>query len=114
MIELTHKRAVELTLELWEYLAETGIEDKVEAMMRLQANEIETYGMPQNECWLCELYYSGSIRCNPDCLLYDSSLGYGCGPFSLYDRWSTALGKKDQQYHAKQLYNYLKEVENRD
>ena len=48
---LTLEESLELTIELWEYLAETGKEDKAVALYTLYPGISK---LPESECWACE------------------------------------------------------------
>lgn len=109
-MRLTKKKAIEIVIELWTWLAETGCERKIEW------TEWDKYGEMENDCPLCQ-YRNQSKRHThgycPTCPYYKM---YGCCytpgglGFTLYEEWEVAGTKTERKKYAKLFLEQLKQL----
>lgn len=112
MKNLTHFKAVELSLPIWKYLAKTGKTniEKIIWIHKNQQNEILKYGTPTADCWLCQMYYlSGGINQCGECPI---QINLGCCNklHSNWNKWCDAGIENNNsaaKYHARIIYNVL-------
>ena len=100
-MKLTRKKAIELSIELWEWLAETG------AMMKLYWPKWKEYGYANCDCFLCE--YGFRKKHSDTCLNcpLKRCLGYSCYG-TAYGEWEDARTEKDRKKYAKLFLEQLK------
>jgi len=107
-MRLTKKRAVQITIRLWEWLAKTG-------KYKHEWPQWKHYGDMAVHCPLCEYHWRhwqlkrSTIRC-VYCPYYQV-FGYcneGGSPF--FD-WSFARTKAKRQHNAAQFVNQLKQIQ---
>ena len=104
-MRLTRKQAIDLSIELWKWLAETGKQKE-------DWPGWEELGGMGNHCPLCE--YAGlKNRVYKGCSKCPLSWGeHGCqeNPISYYDSWRSVLTKKAKKKYAKLFLEQLKEL----
>ena len=105
-MRLTKKRAIDLSIELWTDLAETG--KRKEEWLRW--NEV---GLVKNSCFLCEydLQQGQEIRSMPCgyCPYFDK-FGRCDKNGTLYDKWTIAFDDQTRKLHAAAFLKQLKEL----
>ena len=107
-MRLTKKRAIELSIELWEWLAETGY-DKSEWTGWVNSE----YAHSPFHCFLCEyaMRKSGvtifSFGCCSKCP-YNAMYGWCAVDDSYYDRWESPIDESDRKKYAKLFLEQLK------
>lgn len=100
-MRLTKKKAIEISIELWTYLAETG-NDKWEWP------GWEEYGEMDNDCALCE--YTTRKRDDCDSCSYYEKFGYCNLEDMPYRMWTWAESMRERKKYATQFLNQLREV----
>ena len=98
-MKLSRKKAIELCIELWTWLAKTG-------KRKSEWPKWDKYsGHIINECWFCEhngQRYGGCIYCNNHCIYYKK---YGhCNPedtLSYFGHWNEAKTPRTRKKYAK-------------
>ena len=101
-MELTARKAVELSMEMWEWLAETG---------RLKSDWPEwdcnggQHAENPQDCFLCVYSTKGCQSC-PYFLEYGECLGED----SPYMKWEIADIQEDRKKYAKKFLNQLKKI----
>ena len=109
-MKLTKKQAIDWSIELWEFLAETG-----SAYKHLWP-KWEELGKAKNDCFLCEYSFpkGGSILDGSECDKCPLEWGlYGCedNEESAYFKWlDWATNKKERKEYAKLFLKQLKEL----
>lgn len=115
-MRLTAKKAVELSIELWAWLAETGREKKEWPGWKHNGGEHETVAIL---CFLCEYNTRREERNqfsvnNLDCEFCPYHAKYGdCDDDegqSPYAKWVDAENEIDKKNYAKQFLEQLKEI----
>jgi len=106
-MKLTERQAIEKSIELWEWLAKTGSEHKIDWDGWEENEEIT------DDCFLCEyaVQKSGTDYLDERCLVcpYYRKYGYKCfEDSSSYCAWDEADDKKGRKKYAKQFLNQLK------
>ena len=96
-MKLTAKEAVELSIDLWEWLAETGKEKEDWPEWKWNGGK---YSHINSDCFLCEYADGGCAAC-PYGKCYDIG-----DPF---ERWDLS-GKNQKKKYAKQFVKQLKEI----
>ena len=104
-MRLTKKKALEITTELWAWLAETG-------KRKAAWSGWEKYGYMDSACPLCE--YTCRLRRNlyegKDCRICPLGLGYyGCYETS-YSNWEEARTDKTRRKYANLFLEQLKQL----
>jgi len=111
-MKLTEKKAIEISIELWTWLAETG------ASFKFEWSGWEKYGMMANDCALCELSFPRRYpRADDACdhCPYNKRFGpcqshiWG-GELTPYDKWCEARTKKGRKLYASKFLEQLKEL----
>lgn len=114
-MKLTAKKAVELSIELWEWLAGTGEEEK-DVWPEWEENGGK-YPEVQCHCFLCEYndQQGGDMPDNCQYCPYDRSRGLCMERFNPYGRWTRGKTNRTRKKYAKlfleQLKTILKEME---
>jgi len=98
-MELTREEAVDISVELWTWLAETGESHKS------KWEGWNKYGEMELDCPLCEY----STRCESDCP-YHLKFGSCMTPDSPFERWTHSSGTKVCKKYAKLFLEQLKEL----
>lgn len=93
-MRLTKLKALDITIELWEWMAETGSDYKGDWP------GWEKYGTMGNDCALCE-YTEGNC---PDCPINSCYVDF------FYGEWDDALTKADRKKYAGLFLEQLKEI----
>ena len=106
-MKLTAKRAVVLSIELWEWLAETGL-DK-EGWPKWKRNGGKYSDEIEGDCFLCEYAQGGCGKCPYDIKYGECICGDMNAP-TLYDEWEVAGTEEDAKKYAKQFLEQLKEI----
>ena len=96
---LTRKRALTLSIELWTWLAETGLQ-------KYEWPGWAKFGPVGGDCFLCE--YSGNIEC--DRCPYNIHFHHNCFEESAYTDWERARNKRFRKQHAAKFLNELKQI----
>ncbi len=106
-MKLTRKKAIDLCIELWTWLAKTGKKKE-------KWPEWEKYGEIKNDCWFCEHliyqqkrneeYPTKILPCAKYCI-YHKKYG-GCQDLiddnlSIYDEWDNSTTPEDRKKYAK-------------
>lgn len=97
---LTRKRAIELSIELWTWLAEMG-KEKIDwpGWERNGGQVREVVDM----CFLCD-YSQGCNMCP-----YQTKYGYTCcGDKSPFKKWADSSSEKTKKKYARQFLKQLK------
>lgn len=100
-MRLTRKKAIEISIELWSWLAENGNEDKHDWP------DWEKYGEMRSACPLCELF-RGSLGCGK-CPYY-SSLGDCTAYNSPFVKWRDTHSKESAEKYASQFLEQLRRL----
>ena len=100
---MNRKEAVEKSIELWTWLAETGKE------------KFEWEGLDRHlisDCFLCEFTSPGNVfsNCNR-CPYYEEFGGVCFKSKSVYDKWENALSKPTRKKYATLFLEQLKSLE---
>ena len=106
-MKLIKKKAVELSIELWEWLAETGEGKGYWVGWKRKGGSHEQVAF---DCFLCELFNDDSERC-PGCPYYDKygRCTDGKRPFS---KWTDARTVRTRKKYAGLFLEQLKEINN--
>ena len=99
-MELTKEKAIELSIELWEWLAETGSEYKRDWP------EWEKYGKVDVNCFLCAYVRLTGCGACP----YDEIFGWCDTNDAPYHRWYNVKTIEDRKKYAKKFLAQLKEL----
>ena len=108
---LTKKKAIEISIELWTWLAETGVDDKGEW------EGWEKYGDMDNTCALCE--YSNRLRllgegsCEPEACgkcPYYQAFGFCWERRANFDEWRNEKLLEERKKYATLFLEQLKEL----
>lgn len=103
-MKLTKKKAIEISIELWTWLAETG-------KRKYEWHGWEKYGEMQCDCPLCE--YSLIKKEVHDCLgkcPYYEKFGFCFGGDSVWHKWNFAQAPRTRKKYAKLFLEQLKEL----
>jgi len=111
-MKLTERKAIGKSIELWEWLAETGEYDKEDW------DGWEDYGEAKDECFLCEyaIQKSGTDMVQGElgrCVACPYYIKYGGKCFkndTPYVHWDEADTKKDKIKYAKQFLAQLRKL----
>lgn len=102
-MRLTKKKAIEISIELWEWLAETG------EWRKWQWSGWQRYGAMDNDCPLCEYHIQHPIldltKCN--CPLEKKYGTNGCYA-TPYQDWEIAKTPKTHKKYATKFLEVLK------
>jgi len=90
------KEAVAKSIELWEWLAKTGSDDKY---VWFNSKGIYGFSIPIAGCYLC-LHFNG---CNNDCPLH-----YCCFDDAPFNKWINGKTKRTRRKYAQQVVDQLK------
>ena len=95
-MRLTKKKAIELSIELWEWLAETG-------KHKGDWDGWDKYGSNPYNCFLC-----GALSCHKNCF---AALGYerGCHD-TFFGNWSDAKTPKTRKKYANLFLTELRSL----
>lgn len=117
-MRLSRKKAIELCIELWTWLAETGAKHKSQWP---EWSKYLKYNIPRNsgtyhECWLCEYAYQVKRRkpesINDKCeyCLYNKKYGLCCaiGEFHYFKEWDNAKQSRTRKKYAKLFLGQIK------
>ncbi len=104
-MKLTKKQAVDLSIELWTDLAETG-------KYKHEWAEWGKYGDIDCDCFLCE--YDEKRGGKRDCLFcpYSKKFGYCYEVDTPYSKWDKAKTKATRKKYAGEFLAQLKELRN--
>jgi len=113
-MKLTAKEAVEKSIELWEWLAETG-EDKYE-WDEWERNGGKYSNDIDGDCFLCEYVgQQSSANCHSACPYYAKYGDTCCKEGFPFEEWEAAESNRNRKKYAKlfleQLKTILKEME---
>ena len=104
-MRLTKKKSMEICIELWTYLEETGNEKE-------DWSGWEKYGEMRDQCPLCEYnqqhYDEDSVACN--CPLAWPPFNGCCDPPSEFRNWNNVAHQADRKRFAKAFLKQLKEI----
>ncbi len=110
-MKLTKKEAIDISIELWRWLAKTGANHKS------KWPGWKKYGRIQNDCPLCEytLFLSEGNRIGihescTDCP-YAASFGHCLSTTNPYRRWITLYDKKERRHEAQLFVEQLEELQ---
>ena len=92
------KKAVELSIELWEWLAKTG-------EMKDNWPEWNRYSEVESDCFLCEYSIRGCSKCP-----YYKKFGFCDDLDKPYDNWTFVWETRDLKKYAKQFLEQLKTI----
>ncbi len=103
-MKLTREQAIDLSIELWEWLAETG-------GFKHQWSGWEKYGDSDPGCFLCDYQEQkdSSDRGCGDCP-YFQKFGRCLKDKSPYDKWDNASTPQTRKKYAKLFLEQLKEL----
>ena len=106
-MRLTKKKAIEISIELWTYLAETG-EQKFEWL------EWERYGEMQCDCAFCEYDKRHSNDCE-HCPYYEVFGSCESNPWereapTIFDNWNSAKTPKARKKYATLFLEQLRRL----
>ncbi|KKL78873.1 hypothetical protein LCGC14_2020530 [marine sediment metagenome] len=116
-MRLSRKKAIELCIELWTWLAKTGKKKE-------DWPEWKKYGDIKNDCWFCEhlieqqkqndeKYPTKILPCSKYCI-YHEKYG-GCqdsdedGNKSIFDEWDDTGTPEDRKKYAKLFLGQIKQ-----
>ena len=94
-MKLTKEQAIDLSIELWEWMAKSGAEEKSEWPKWAE------YGKVQDDCFLCE--YCGKMGCDKPCPI-DPCYGTHYLDWLSTDKWG------ERKKYAKLFLEQLKEL----
>ncbi len=107
-MKLTRNKAIELCIELWTWLAETGKRKK-------DWPGWEKYGSAMSACWFCEyddqmlaLYKRKGRHACGYCPLKTSGVGK-CGD-TFFEKWNVAGTPKDRKKYAKLFLEQIRKL----
>ena len=104
-MKLTRKKSIELTIELWEWLAKTG--KRKEDWPKW--DEYEAYNYPEGSdtcacCWLCEYDLQHGLFTDGDCIHCPYYKKYGLcfdeKKPTLYNKWENAETARTRKKYA--------------
>ncbi len=102
-MKLTEKRAIELSIELWAWLAESGKE-------KWAWPRWEEYGVAEGNCFLCEYDAQSEDDCSV-CPLWIKFGDGGCLSGDCYfNKWDIAKTSRTRKKSAKLFLEQLKEL----
>ena len=103
-MRLTKKRAVDISIELWEYLAESGGDEDDKHKWVL-----DNYGEYESDCALCEY---GKRHQSRQCAVcpYHKFFGSCLDEESPYCKWDDAQRKVSRKKYAAECVKQLKEI----
>ncbi len=109
-MKLTKKKAIELSIELWSWLAETGADSKRDW------DGWEKYGEMLNDCALCKYREEHSKAYPPSCRVCSYYQKFGCcygksgKPSTIYDHWEDAETTEQHKEYASKFLEQLKQL----
>lgn len=105
-MRLTKKKAIELSIELWTWLAETGEEFKS------LWSGWDKYGEPDNDCFLCEYQGRHETKSTEACSLcpYYKIFGDCTNANMPYENWWSAETIEDRKKYAREFLEQLKQL----
>ena len=99
-MKLSRKKAIELCIELWEWLAKTG-------KFKGEWPEWKKYGEVDGYCWFCEYVEQRGGGCMFCPLM--KKLGFGCGQIDcFYSKWEDAETPQTRKKYAKLFLEQIK------
>ena len=112
---LTKLEALEKSLAMWEWMAETGSKDKYEYFDYLKSKGIDTGVIPMFCCYLCEYqnqrypFFFVNSLCGKDCLVHwtDKCNKHCCDEGSPYGLWLNSPNHW-RTYYAYQIVTKIK------
>lgn len=114
-MRLTRKKAIELCIELWTWLAKTGKEKE-------DWPGWEKYGFAENDCWFCEYVIYRRVQnkeregwrlpCEKYCLYYKEygSCESDINEFSNYEKWDEAKTPEERKIHANAFLEQIRAI----
>jgi len=105
-MRLSKKKAIELCIVLWTWLAKTG-------KKKWEWPGWNKYGDINNYCWFCEYTAQknyGCVRC--DICIYHKKYGHHCNRESLktyYSSWANAKTPRTRKKYAKLFLEQIKQ-----
>lgn len=106
-MELTERQAVELSIELWEWLAETGREKEAWPAWKKNGGE---FSSPRLLCFLCEYARYNPFIISPSCELCPYFIKYKASCYEDNRPYSEWDGIKDEDIRKKYAKQFLKEL----
>lgn len=109
-MRLTKKKAIEISIELWTWLVETGSDEK------FMWSGWEKYGQMLNDCALCEYGGRRALRTAIDCACdfcpYSQKFEECCNEAedTPYDKWEEATDKAERKKYATEFLEQLKQL----
>ncbi|KKL92752.1 hypothetical protein LCGC14_1881560 [marine sediment metagenome] len=105
-MKLTRKKAIELCIELWTWLAETGEE---KGCWPKWPEVEDKYGDIQNYCFFCE--YTADKKGSCKCCPLDYYLGFKClDKKCYYSKWDDCGSTRTCKKYAKLFLAQIKEL----
>ena len=103
-MRLTKKKAIEISIELWAWLAETG------KVYKSAWPGWEKYGEMGNDCALCE---QDARESQEDCgkCPYYAKFGYCPDPENPFGKWSDSQSVSKRKQYASQFLEQLKTLQ---
>lgn len=101
-MRLTIKSAIELSIELWTWLAETGEEFKSEW------DGWGKYGEADNDCFLCEYDKRNKTYC--ESCPYNEKFGVCTNVNTPFENWWLSKTTEDRKKYARQFLEQLKQL----
>jgi hypothetical protein len=106
-MKLTRKKAIELGIELWTWLAETG-------KRKSEWPKWDEYSKARSNCWFCE--YDDQMldryKCNRQgcgyCPLVTNGFGRCSDSLSLFEKWNAAKTPRTRKKYAKLFLGQIK------
>ena len=104
-MKLSRKKAIQLCIELWEWLTKTGKEKD-------EWPEREKYGDIASDCWFCEYDVrqtrKRTPRINPDCSYCPLHIAIGHCAGTSYKDWRDAETQHNRKKYAKLFLEQIK------
>lgn len=101
-MRLTKKKALDITIELWESLAETG-------KSKISWSGWKEYGDMEGDCPLCEYDNRHQLAESCNCQYFDK-FGGCCEKDNPFPKWEDADNKTQSKKYATELLNQLKQL----
>ncbi len=101
-MRLTRKKAIEISISLWTWLAETGRHKR-------EWPQWKKYGRMWSDCALCQYKNDRQTSCHRDCPYYEK-FGFceeGSKPYQL---WAVAETDEEHKVHAAAFLKQLEEL----
>ena len=94
-VKLTEKKAIELSIKLWTWLAETGQE-------KTEWSDWNKYGYMKSQCFLCEYADTCGHGCS-DCPYY-KKFRFCVNSNTNYERWARGTTKRTKKKKYAKLF----------